>query len=378
VAVSGPNLAANREHAEKLRVALLGIPSLRDLQYQQGLDYPTVEVNVNREHAGMMGVTVGDVARSVVAATSSSRFTVPVYWADPNSGVAYQVQVEIPQARMNSVEEMKNIPVAFKGGDSMLLRNVASVQNGRSIGQYDRYNMQRQVSLSANVVGEDLGRAAKRIAQAIEKAGAPPTRVAVNVRGQIAPMQQMLDGLQTGLLLAIIAVFLLLAANFQSLKLSFVVVSTVPAVIAGVAVALWLTHTTLNIQSFMGAIMAIGVAVANAILLVTFAERSRMGGASAAAAAVEGARSRLRPILMTSLAMIAGMLPMALGLGEGGEQTAPLGRAVVGGLAAATMATLTVLPSVFAIVQGRSHRKSASLDPRDPASSRFVRRTANA
>jgi multidrug efflux pump subunit AcrB len=372
VSVSGPNLAANRDHAEKLRDALRGIPSLRDLQYQQALDYPTVEVNVNRERAGMMGVTVGDVARSVVAATSSSRFTTPVFWADLNSGVAYQVQVEIPQARMNSVEEMKNIPVAFKSGDSMLLRNVANVQKSTSIGQYDRYNMQRQVSLSANVVGEDLGTAAKRISQAIEKVGAPPPRVAVNVRGQIAPLRQMLDGLQNGLLLAIVVIFLLLAANFQSLKLSFVVVSTAPAVIAGVAVTLWLTHTTLNIQSFMGAIMAVGVAVANAILLVTFAERSRMSGMSAAAAAVEGARSRLRPILMTSLAMMAGMTPMALGLGEGGEQSAPLGRAVVGGLAAATLATLTVLPSVFAIVQSRSHRKSASLDPRDPNSSRFV------
>jgi multidrug efflux pump subunit AcrB len=173
----------------------------------------------------------------------------------------------------------------------------------------------------------------------------------------------MLDGLRTGLLMAILVVFLLLAANFQSLKLSLVVVSTAPAVIAGVALTLWLTGTTLNIQSFMGAIMAVGVAVANAILLVTFAERTRMAGASADAAAVEGAQTRLRPILMTSAAMIAGMLPMALGLGEGAEQTAPLGRAVVGGLAVATFATLLILPSVFAIVQARAHRRSASLDP---------------
>jgi len=176
-------------------------------------------------------------------------------------------------------------------------------------------------------------------------------------------MQQMLDGLQTGLLLAVVVIFLLLTANFQSLKLSLVVVSTVPAVIAGVALALWLTGTTLNIQSFMGAIMAVGVAVANAILLVTFAERNRMGGGNADAAAVEGAQSRLRPILMTSCAMMAGMLPMALGLGEGGEQTAPLGRAVIGGLALATLATLLVLPTVFAIIQARAHRRPASLEP---------------
>jgi len=193
------------------------------------------------------------------------------------------------------------------------------------------------------------------------------------VRGQIVPLEQMLQGLRTGLLLAVLVILLLLAANFQSLKLSLVVLSTAPAVIAGVIVALWLTRTTINIQSFMGAIMAVGVAVANAILLVTFAERSRLEGAEANAAAVEGAQSRLRPILMTSLAMMAGMLPMALGLGEGGEQTAPLGRAVIGGLFAATFATLVVLPSIFAIVQGRSQRRSASVDPHDPQSPSFVR-----
>jgi multidrug efflux pump subunit AcrB len=173
----------------------------------------------------------------------------------------------------------------------------------------------------------------------------------------------MLDGLETGLALAVVVIFLLLAANFQSLKLSFIVVSTTPAALAGVLLALKLTGTTLNIQSYMGAIMAVGVAVANAILLVTFAERGRLAGADSGAAAVDGAASRLRPILMTSLAMIAGMLPLAIGFGQGGEQTAPLGRAVVGGLAAATLATLLVLPAVFAIVQSRAHRRSASLDP---------------
>ena len=164
-------------------------------------------------------------------------------------------------------------------------------------------------------------------------------------------------------------IFLLLAANFQSLKLSFLVVSTTPAVIAGVLLMLWLTNTTLNIQSFMGAIMAVGVSVANAILLVTFAEKSRLGGTSAAEAAIEGARSRLRPILMTSAAMIAGMVPMAIGLGEGGQQNAPLGRAVVGGLAVATLATLFVLPPIFALVQARAHRRSASLHPADSQAS---------
>jgi multidrug efflux pump subunit AcrB len=176
-------------------------------------------------------------------------------------------------------------------------------------------------------------------------------------------MQEMMDGLRRGLVLAVVAIFLLLMGNFQSWKLPLIVVSTVPAVLVGVVLILWLTHTTLDIQSFMGAIMGVGVAVANAILLVTFAERRRMGGATAVEAAIQGARDRLRPILMTGAAMIAGMMPMALNWGQGGGQAAPLARAVVGGLTAATLATLLVLPSVFAMVQARTHRRHASLAP---------------
>src|SRR6266498_3636751 len=372
VAVSGPNLAANREFAEKVKDKLHQVPTLRDVQFGQALDYPTVDVAVNRERAGIMGVKMAEVSRSLVAATSSSRFVVPNFWADPNSGVAYQIQVQIPQTYMDSVEEAENIPVTYRNGQAVLLRNIASVTEGTAVGQYERYNMQRMITVTANIGGADLGSVAQQVMNGIKELGTPPPRVSVAERGQIVPMQQMLDGLRTGLLLAVVVIFLLLAANFQSVKLSFIVVSTVPAVIAGVALTLWLTGTTLNLQSFMGAIMAIGVAVANAILLVTFAERSRIAGAAADAAAVDGAQSRLRPILMTSLAMIAGMMPMALGLGEGGQQTAPLGRAVVGGLAVATLATLLVLPSVFAITQGRAHRRSASLDPDDPNRSGLV------
>jgi multidrug efflux pump subunit AcrB len=371
IAVSGPKLEEDREHAEKIRLALADAPGLRDLQYGQSLDYPTIAVTVDRERAGLTGVTTEDVARSLVAATSSSRFTQPNYWADPKTGIAYQVQVQVPIKKMDSIQEIENLPVT-KGGDSqVLLRSVAKVTPGTAVGQYDRYNTRRMVTLTANVSGEDLGTAAKQIQAAIKKAGLPPKGVMVDVRGQIAPMGTLFDGLRSGLLMAVLVIFLLLAANFQSLRLSFVAVSTVPAVLAGVVLSLWLTHTTLNVQSFMGAIMAIGVAVANAIILVTFAERARVDGLSARDAAVEGARTRLRPILMTSAAMIAGMVPMALALGEGGDQTAPLGRAVIGGLIAATIATLVVLPSVFAVVQGRSSARSASLDPDDPESKHF-------
>jgi multidrug efflux pump subunit AcrB len=366
VAVSGPSLEANRTFATRVRDRLAKIPSLRDVQFGQALDYPTLDVRVDRERAGLMGVDMAEVSRSLVAATSSSRFVVPNYWADPNSGIAYQIQVQIPQAAMDSVEQLENIPVAYENGQPVLLRSLASVTPGTAPGQYERYNMQRMITVTANLEG-DVGTVSNEVRAALAELGDPPARVSVALRGQVVPLEQMLDGLETGLALAVVVIFLLLAANFQSLKLSFIVVSTTPAALAGVLLALKLTGTTLNIQSYMGAIMAIGVAVANAILLVTFAERSRIRGAASGAAAIEGAASRLRPILMTSLAMIAGMLPLAIGFGQGGEQTAPLGRAVVGGLAAATLATLLVLPAVFAIVQNRAHRRPASLDPDDPA-----------
>jgi multidrug efflux pump subunit AcrB len=371
VAVSGPNLSASRQYADKLRAKLAQVPALRDLGFEQELDYPTVKVTVDRERAGVLGVTTDDVAKSAVAGTSSSRYTSPNYWPDPKTGIGYQVQVEIPEHRMNSLEEVKNLPIARRPGRQIDLRDVASVTDGTALGEYDRYNMQRMLTLSANISGEDLGRAAAQVQQAISDAGKPPDRVNVTVRGQIQPMAEMFGGLRLGLLMAVGVILLLLAANFQSFRLSLAVGSTIPAVIAGVVLMLWLTGTTLNIQSFMGAIMAIGVAVANAILLVTFAERSRVEGREPWEAAIEGARSRLRPILMTSFAMLAGMVPMALGLGEGGGQSAPLGRAVIGGLLGATCATLIILPSILATLQSRHARISASLDPDDPHSPYF-------
>jgi multidrug efflux pump subunit AcrB len=365
VDVNGPNLAANRAFAEKVMAEMQKVSPLRDLQFGQPLDYPTVDIKVDRERAGQLGVTVQDVGRSLVAATSSSRFVQPNYWRDPSSGVAYQVQVEIPQSQMSSIEDVQSIPAMPSGASRPLVGDVADVSYGTMPGEYDRYNQQRMITITANIAGKDLGSVASEVDAAIRRAGEPPRAVAVNVRGQVPPMNQTLSGLQLGLALAIVMIFLLLAANFQSLGLAFVVLSTAPAVILGVAVMLWITGTTLNVQSFMGAIMAIGVSVANAILLVTFAEKNRREGQPSDSAAIDGARSRLRPILMTSIAMIAGMIPMALAIGEGGEQTAPLGRAVIGGLAASTLAVLVVLPMVFAMVQRRASIASASIHPDD-------------
>jgi multidrug efflux pump subunit AcrB len=364
IAVSGPNLAANRAFAEKALAEMKSVPSLRDLQFGQPLDYPTVNINIDRERAGQLGVTVEQIGRSLAAATSSSRFIQPNYWRDPGSGVAYQVQVEIPQARMNSVEEIENIPVTSVG-HGPYIRDVAQVGLGTAPGQYDRYNQQRMITITGNISGQDLGGAAREVSEAIRRVGEVPRGVTVSVRGQVPPMQQTLSGLQLGLALAVVVILLLLTAYFQSLRVALVVLAAIPAVVAGVALALWLTRTTLNVQSYMGAIMAIGVSVANAILLVAVAETHRREGLDAFQAAVAGATSRLRAILMTSFAMIAGMLPMALAFGEGGEQTAPLGRAVIGGLAASTVAVLTVLPAVFAVVQRRASTSSPSIHPYD-------------
>ena len=391
VAVTGSNLKNSRGYAEKLKVELAKIPSLRDLQFGQALDYPVLQVKIDRERAGQLGVTVDEVGRSLVSATSSSRFVTPNYWGDPNSGVAYQVQVEVPQHTMASIEDVMNVPVMQNGASRPLLSDVATVTQGTSSGEYIRYNQQRMITLTANVSGQDLGRASDEVFAAVSRAGDPPAGVSVNVRGQVAPMRQTLEGLRSGLGLAIIAIFLLLAAYFQSLRVALVVIGVIPAVLAGVAISLLLTGSTLNIQSFMGAIMAIGVAVANAILLVTFAEQYRRGGVTAdaealrtsgipawalspehghpaGAAALHGATSRLRPILMTTFAMIAGMIPVAFGA----EQLAPLGRAVIGGLAASTITTLFVLPSIFALVQSRSTSVSPSLDPDDTTSRHYT------
>lgn len=368
VAVGGPNLAADRTFAEKVAGEMRKIATLRDLQFAQPLDYPTADIQVNRERAGQLGVTVEQVGRSLAAATSSSRYISPNYWRDPTSGIAYQVQIEIPQSRMASLDSLGSVPVLTAGGTRMLVEDVAQLSFGTMVGEYDRYNQQRMVTITANTAGSDLGTAAGLVGEAIRRAGDPPRGVTVNVRGQVAPMKETLSGLRIGLLVAIVAIFLLMTANFQSVRLGLVVLSTIPAVILGVSLALLLTRTTLNVQSFMGAIMAIGVSVANAILLVTFAEKDRQAGAEADAAAMTGARTRMRPILMTSMAMIAGMIPMALALGEGGEQTAPLSRAVIGGLLASTIAVLIVLPAVYGSVQRRARRGSGSWHPEDPVS----------
>jgi multidrug efflux pump subunit AcrB len=373
VTIAGPQYADVAGYAEHVRQKLAAVPELRDLEYEEPLHYPTVDIKVNRTMAGQLGATADSVGSAVVSATASSRFVAPSYWRDPRSGVSYQVQVQVPQPKMTSLADIGNIPVGSTTGGQPLLNQLADLRSSTVPGELDRQNGQWMLALSANLGGRDLRRANNAIEKAVIDAGAPPRGVTTAVRGQVSALQQIFGELAIGLLSAIGVILLLLTANFQSLKLALVVLSTAPAVLAGSVLMLFLTGTTLNLESFMGTIMAIGVAVANAILLVSFAEQNRLKGASAPEAARAAATERLRPVLMTSLAMIAGMIPMALAFGQGSEETAPLGRAVIGGLAVATVATLFLLPMFFGLAQRNAPTASRSLDPEDPNSKWFER-----
>jgi len=367
VAVTGPQYNDVLGYAGLVQQELSKIGELRDVGYEEPLHYPSININVNRVLAGQLGVTADQVGQAVVSATASSRFVAPDFWRDPNSGVSYQVQVQVPQARMTSMKDIETIPVGSATGAHPLVTEVASVRAGSVPGELDRQNGLWMIATSANLAKNDLGRAGQAIDQAIARAGAPPRGVAAQVRGQVSAIRQIFGNLSVGLTIAIFVILLLLAANFESIRLSLIVLSSIP-VLAGAILMLLVTGTSLNLESFMGTIMAIGVAVANAILLVTFAEQNRKAGADAKTAARNAAGERLRPVLMTSLAMITGMVPMAFAIGRGSEEVAPLGRAVIGGLFAATLATLLVLPTVFALVQRRASLVSPSLDPDDPNS----------
>ena len=365
VTVQGKSLPDSRRFSERVVASLEKLRDLRDVRIPLALDYPSLEVNIDRERAGQLGLTVDRIGKSIVSATSSSALTTPIFWTDPVTGVGYRVQLRVPEDRIQSVDDLSNLPVSQDGSARAYLRDVATVREGTMPGEIDHYNSQRSIHVTANVAGDDLGKAAKDVEHALDSLGEPPKGTSVAMHGQAEQMQLTLQSLREGLALSIIVVLLLLAANFQSLRESLVVLTTMPAVLAGVVIALWVTRTTVNVQSMMGAIMSIGVSVANSILLVTFAKEQWRAGATQHQAIVRSARGRLRPILMTSLAMIAVMVPTAMALGEGGEQSAPLGRAVIGGLVASTLATLVFLPAMYVLIGRRGVARSPSLDPDD-------------
>ena len=380
-------MADSSAYMDKLREQFDQIAALRDTQVQQSLHYPTVQVTLDRERAGLSGVTAHDIGQSLIAATYSSRYTARNFWRDDVSGNSYQVQVQVPQPKMTEATDVALVPLttqsnrqqAAKVADSpsnptppLLIRDVARVMRSEMPGEVDRYNMRRYLSMTSNIEGEDLGRVINRLDLAMSRAGRPPRGVEVDLRGQVRPMREMFRSLEIGLAVAVLVILIMLTAYFQAPRLAVTAVASVPAVLCGVVLALWITKTTLNIESLMGTIMAVGVAVSNAIMLVSFGDRHRREeGMPADRAAITAAKGRLRPIIMTGCAMIAGMIPMSLALEEGSEQNAPLGRAVIGGMALATFATLLVLPAVFTLLLSRASNQSPSLDPDDASSAHY-------
>lgn len=371
VAIASKDKKQNVAIAMKVLNRLNQISYLRDAQIGQSYKYPAININIDRVRAAELGVGINDISRSLVASTSSSRYTEKNVWLDPKVGLSYAVQVEIPEYQMASINDVREIPI-MANQPRPVLSDVANVTTGVTNGENDNIGAMPMLTVTANLNNKDLGTATDDVQKAIASLGTLPRGLTVTTRGLSQTLTDTLDSLQTGLLVAVIVIFLMLAANFQSFKMSFVVLSTVPAVLFGSLLLVKITGATLNLQSYMGMIMSVGVSISNAVLLITNAEELRKHNGDALKSAREAAMLRLRPILMTSLAMIVGMIPMASGLGEGGDQTSPLGRAVIGGLFASTFAALLILPLIFAWVQGNASTDSVSLDPEDKESKFYV------
>lgn len=364
VRVAGKNYDDIKNYAERLVDSLKKISFLRDVQIAQPLHFPTIKINIDRFRLAQMGLNLSEVARSISDATSSSRFTEKVQWLDTKVAYTYQVQVQVPEYLMNSIEQLQSIPLV-KGKERPVLSDVSQMTIDTLPGEYDRSGPRRFLTVSANMYKKDLGTATTAVQKTIAGLGTPPRGLVPEVKGMSSLLTETLDSLQTGLLVAIVVILLLLAANYQSFGVSVAVLSTVPAVLLGAMLVLFATGSTLNLQSYMGIIMSTGVSVANAILIVTNAEALRLEYKNPFKAATVAASIRLRPILMTSLAMIAGMIPMASGLGEAGDQSAPLGRAVIGGLIASTFAALFIVPLVYGWIRQKASFDSVSLLPED-------------
>ncbi|HVV02803.1 MAG TPA: efflux RND transporter permease subunit [Puia sp.] len=371
VKVIGKNKKQNEVFAYKVIDKLKQIPYLRDVQLDEAIHYPAVDINIDRIKAAELGTNADAISRSLVAATSSSRFTEKNVWIDHRNNQSYSVQIQVPENKMTSIHDVGEIPITPNAARPQL-SDVATLTVDSVYGQNDDIGQMPVLSVTANLYKKDLGKASRDVEAAIASLGAPPRGITVETRGLVRVLTETLDSLQTGLITAIVVIFLMLAANFQSFKVSLVTLCTVPAVLLGSLGLLMLTGSTLNLQSYMGMIMSVGVSISNSVLLVTNAEHLRLHSGNALAAARESAAVRLRPILMTSVAMVVGMIPMASGFGEGGDQAAPLGRAVIGGLIASTFAALFILPLIFAWVQGKTSTASVSLDPSDKESKHYI------
>jgi multidrug efflux pump subunit AcrB len=364
VQIVGSNVQANREFANSLLRKLRGIPGAVDLHIHQAGDYPQFNVDVDRTKAQLVGLTEQSVAGNMLVSLSGSFQTAPSFWVDPNSGTQYQVATQTPQHRLRSLNDLGNTPLSGGiNGSSQLLANLANIHRSTAPAVVSHYNATTAIDIFGSVDRIDLGFVASQIDKIIAEAKKDlPRGSNIVVRGQVKTMKASFNGLLIGLIGAIVLVYMLIVVNFQSLLDPFIIITALPAALAGIVWMLFLTHTTVSVPALTGAIMCMGVATANSVLVVSFARERMNAGDTAFEAALQAGFTRLRPVLMTAMAMIIGMIPMALGLGDGGEQNAPLGRAVIGGLIFATVATLFFVPTVFSIIHGRS-----ALHPLHPA-----------
>jgi len=339
------------------------VPGAVDVHIHQVMDTPAIDVNVDRERAQLVGLSEKDVANNLLVSLSSSGQASPNFWLDPKNGVSYPIAVQTPQYQMNTIGTLQSTPITSNGTGMQLLSNLANVKRDKSIQNINHYNVQPVFDVYANVQNRDLGGVSRDINKILAKyEGHLPRGSSLTVRGQVQSMNDSFIGLGIGIVFAILLVYLLLVVNFQSWLDPFIIIMALPGALSGIVWTLFGTHTTFSVPSLMGTIMCVGVATANSILIVTFANDRKLAGDSSIEAALAAGFTRLRPVLMTALAMIVGMLPMALGLGEGGEQNAPLGRAVIGGLAVATFTTLLFVPVVYSRLRTRQQAPMSEED----------------
>ncbi len=362
IQILGRDLAANRVFADNLLNQLKFVPGTVDLRIQQAFDQPKLHIEVDRTKAQQIGYSARDIANNVLISLSGSFQTTPNYWLDRRTGVSYSIAAQTPQYNADSLQALENIPVTGPGTpQSQIMASVASFSRGAEMGVVSHYNIMPVIDIYGAVQGRDLGGLAREIAPIIERSKKDlPRGAQIVVRGQILTMASSFSGLLWGLAFSIVLVYLLIVVNFQSWLDPFIILMALPAALAGIVWFLFITRTTVSVPALTGAIMCMGVATANSILVVSFSKERLGEGKTAAEAASESGFTRFRPVLMTALAMIIGMLPMSLGLGEGGEQNAPLGRAVIGGLMFATVATLFFVPVTFSIVHGAREQKAGA------------------
>jgi multidrug efflux pump subunit AcrB len=354
VQIIGFDAAHNREFANKLLQTLRAVPGIVDLHIQQPADYPQFNVDVDRGKAQLVGLTEQAVASNLLVSLSGSFQTAPSFWIDPKSGTQYQVVAQTPQFRLENLNDLSNTPLNGPRGASQILSSIATIHRSVAPAVVSHYNATPVIDIFGSVDGTDLGHVSAQIEKIVASVHKDlPKGSHIAVRGQVQTMKASFNGLLIGLAAAIVLVYMLIVVNFQSLLDSFTIITALPGALAGIVWMLFLTHTTVSVPALTGAIMCMGVATANSVLVISFARERMNAGDNAFEAALQAGFTRLRPVLMTATAMIIGMIPMALAVGDGGEQNAPLGRAVIGGLIFATVATLFFVPTVFTIIHGR-------------------------